>query len=194
MLVLIGGSAMSAFRVEALLNRCPELSQLSARTVYFVDGKLIPESTAQLQELLAAELVNDISAELITVPRAGTVSPWASKATDIAHNCGLHDVLRIERGTAWFADQALNDDSQSLFYDRMTEMVLAGLHDAEVLFIDKPPAPLLEIDVLGGGVEQLQKDNITCGFALSGDEIEYLVESFTKLGRCLLYTSPSPRD
>ena len=183
MLVLIGGSAMSAFRVEALLNRCPELSQLSARTVYFVDGKLTPESTAQLQELLAAELVNDISAELITVPRAGTVSPWASKATDIAHNCGLHDVLRIERGTAWFADQALNDDSQSLFYDRMTEMVLAGLRDAELLFTAKPPAPLLEIDVLGGGVEQLQKDNITCGFALSGDEIEYLVESFTKLGR-----------
>ena len=111
------------------------------------------------------------------------MSPWASKATDIAHNCGLHDVLRIERGTAWFADRSLNDDSQSLFYDRMTEMVLAGLRDAELLFTAKPPAPLLEIDVLGGGVEQLQKDNITCGFALSGDEIEYLVESFTKLGR-----------
>jgi len=90
--VLIGGSAMSAFRVEALLSKCPELSQLSARTIYFVDGKLTPDSSAHLQELLAAEVANDISPELITVPRAGTISPWASKATDIAHNCGLHDV------------------------------------------------------------------------------------------------------
>ena len=75
MLVLIGGNAMSAFRVEALLIKCPKLSQLSARTVYFVDGKLHPDNTAQLQELLAAEVVRDISPELITVPRAGTISP-----------------------------------------------------------------------------------------------------------------------
>ena len=125
MLVLIGGSAMSAFRVEALLSKCPELSQLSARTIDFVDGKLTPDSSAHLQELLAAEVANDISPQLITVPRAGTISPWASKATDIAHNCGLHDVLRIEHGTAWFTDKSLNAENHSLFYDRMTEMVLA---------------------------------------------------------------------
>jgi len=183
MLVLIGGNAMSAFRVEALLSKCPKLSQLSARTVYFVDGKLQPDNTAHLQELLAAEVVRDISPALITVPRAGTISPWASKATDIAHNCGLHNVLRIERGTAWFADEPIDEGSQSLFFDRMTEMVLADLSESEVLFTDKPPAPFVEIDVLGGGVEQLQKDNNTYGFALSADEIEYLVDSFIKLGR-----------
>ncbi len=195
MLVLIGGSAMSAFRVEALLSKCPELSQLSARTVYFVDGELSPDNTTMLQELLAAETAQDISPahsaepspepspELIVVPRAGTISPWASKATDIAHNCGLRNVLRIERGIAWFADGSISDDSQPLFFDRMTEMVLADLNDSELLFTDKPPAPLVEIDVLRGGVEQLQKDNVTYGFALSGDEIEYLVNSFVKLGR-----------
>ena len=183
MLVLIGGSAMSAFRVEALLSKCPELSQLSAQTIYFVDGKLTPDSSAHLQELLAAEVVKDISPELITVPRAGTISPWASKATDIAHNCGLHDVLRIEHGTAWFTDKSLNAENHSLFYDRMTEMVLANPAESEILFADKPPAPLVEIDVLRGGTEQLQKDNITYGFALSGDEIEYLVDNFNKLGR-----------
>jgi len=181
--VLIGGSAMSAFRVEALLSKCPKLSKLSARTVYFVDGELSPDNKVHLQELLAAELAGDITPELITVPRAGTISPWASKATDIAHNCGLHTVLRIERGTAWFTDGPLDEVSQALFYDRMTEMVLADLSESEVLFTDKPPAPLLEVDVLRGGVEQLQQDNITYGFALSADEIEYLVDSFVKLGR-----------
>ena len=183
MLVLIGGSAMSAFRVEALLKKCPELSKLSAQFVYFVDGNLSPDSISRLRGLLAAEPANDIRPELVTVPRSGTISPWASKATDIAHNCGLHDVLRIERGTAWFTDGTLSEEAQPLFYDRMTEMVLADPGESEILFSDKPPAPLVEIETLRGGVEQLQKDNITYGFALSDDEIDYLVESFNKLGR-----------
>ena len=143
------------------------------------------------------------------MPRAGTLSPWASKATDIAHNCGLSDVNRIERGIAWQADVSLDDSARAVFFDRMTEMVVADTESAAQLFVANPPAPLREVDVLQGGVQQLQKDNKTYGFALSDDEISYLVESFQKVGRnptdaeltmfaqansehcrhCLLYTS-----
>ena len=167
MLVLIGGSALSAFRVEELLNKCrklsPGLTELSARTLYFIDGSLSADTVVRLCEMLAAEQDADIKPDLITLPRAGTISPWASKATDIAHNCGLSEVSRIERGTGWFAANAIAENIHPLFHDRMTEMVLRDVNSATELFRDKPAAPLLEIDVLNGGV-------------------------------CLLYTSPSPRD
>jgi len=191
---MIGGSAMSAFRVEALLGQCRELSPglrcLSARTIYFIDGEITSGDVARLREMLSASADENLQPDLITLPRAGTISPWASKATDIAHNCGLTDVSRIERGTAWFAEAesgAANSldkkEIQSLFYDRMTEIAVSDISAAESLFITKPPAPLVEINVLDGGVEQLKKDNKTYGFALSDDEIDYLVENFTEAGR-----------
>ena len=187
MLVLIGGSALSAFRVEELLNKCrklsPGLTELSARTLYFIDGSLSADTVVRLCEMLAAEQDADIKPDLITLPRAGTISPWASKATDIAHNCGLSEVSRIERGTGWFAANAIAENIHPLFHDRMTEMVLRDVNSATELFRDKPAAPLLEIDVLNGGVEQLKKDNVTYGFALSEDEIEYLVENFKTINR-----------
>ncbi len=187
MLVLIGGSALSAFRVESMLGKCrtlsPGLQGLSAQTLYFVDGKLSEASTLQLEQMLCAKVSADIQPDLITVPRAGTISPWASKATDIAHNCGLSEVTRIERGTAWFADGEIKQSVHANFYDRMTEMVLRSVSEASVLFEVQPAAPLREIDILQGGVEQLKKDNIAYGFALSDDEIEYLVDNFRDINR-----------
>ena len=203
MLVLIGSSAMSAFRIEALLCSCrklsPGLQSLASHTVYFVDGDLSDKSLARLQKILDADLQPDFSSDLVVVPRTGTISPWSSKATDIAHNCGLLDVVRIERGTAWSIEGELALPARALLFDRMTETVLTDLASAESLFTDKAPSALVEIDVLCGGlgggsgsgpgsgieagVEQLRKDNVTYGFALSDDEIVYLVESFTSLGR-----------
>lgn len=194
MLVLIGGSAMSAFRVEALLGQCrklsPGLQTLTARTIYFIDGEISSDDLARLRELLSANADENLHPDLITLPRAGTISPWASKATDIAHNCGLNNVSRIERGTAWFAEAEAGavstldrEDLQSLFYDRMTEMAVSDISTAEVLFKPQSPAPLVEINILDGGVEQLKKDNKTYGFALSDDEIDYLVENFISAGR-----------
>ncbi len=187
MLVLFGEIAMSAFRVEALLSHCrklsPGLSGLSARYVYLVEGDVASNSHARLHELLNAQPESESSVDLFVVPRAGTISPWASKATDIAHNCGLADVRRIERGTAWTVDGQITDEAKGLLYDRMTEMLLTDIESASQLFIDRPPAPLMEVDVLTGGIDQLKKDNQLYGFALSDDEISYLVESFQSIGR-----------
>ena len=105
MLVLFGNSAMSEFRRRALLESCrklsPELKALSAQTVYLINGNVSAADKAKLSLLLNAASDSAAEVDFLVVPREGTISPWASKATDIALNCGLTQVQRIERGTGW---------------------------------------------------------------------------------------------
>ncbi|HYJ18429.1 MAG TPA: phosphoribosylformylglycinamidine synthase, partial [Burkholderiales bacterium] len=128
---------------------------------------------------------------LVVVPRIGTISPWASKATDIAHSCGLGAVDRIERGVAYhvvlrkagtFPD-ADRGALLPLIHDRMTETVLGSLDEAAGLFHQVRPKPLSTIDLLAGGRAALAKANREMGLALSDDEVDYLVENFTRMGR-----------
>jgi phosphoribosylformylglycinamidine synthase len=128
---------------------------------------------------------------LIVVPRPGTISPWSSKATDIVHNCGLDNVRRVERGIVYTltlaGDNTLTAEQRQsvlpLIHDRMTEAVLFDVNDTDVLFRHAVPAPYDVIDVMSGGRDALQAANGELGLALSDDEIDYLVENFTALGR-----------
>lgn len=120
--------------------------------------------------------------------RAGTLSPWSSKATDIAHNCGLSAVTRLERGIAYYITTTgltENEHQQlsALLHDRMTETVFSELSQAQALFARHEPAPLTVIDLAGQGRAALEKANISLGLALAEDEIDYLADAFTKLGR-----------
>ena len=123
------------------------------------------------------------------VPRPGTISPWSSKATDIAHNCGLSQVKRVERGIAYYVEAGENLSESQLstvaaeLHDRMVESVLDELHKAEVLFSQQQPAALTSVDILGGGEEALKTANVELGLALADDEIDYLVTSFKELKR-----------
>ncbi|MFQ3287728.1 MAG: phosphoribosylformylglycinamidine synthase, partial [Porticoccaceae bacterium] len=126
---------------------------------------------------------------LLVVPRPGTISPWSSKATDIVHNCGLKNVLRVERGIAYYlqADTSLSDNQLmilgELLSDRMVEAVLTDFAQAESLFSHEQPAPVSVVDVLDGGAETLRLANVSLGLALADDEVDYLVASFRDLGR-----------
>ncbi|MEK7712167.1 MAG: phosphoribosylformylglycinamidine synthase, partial [Pseudomonadota bacterium] len=128
---------------------------------------------------------------LLVVPRLGTISPWSTKATDIAQHCTLNKVRRLERGVAWFVRQrgaaALTPDERrqvaALVHDRMTESVLAGFDAAAALFRVESPAPLSTVDVLAGGQAALATANQQLGLALAPDEIDYLVENFMRIGR-----------
>jgi len=120
---------------------------------------------------------------LLVVPRPGTISPWSSKATDIARNSGLIAVRRLERGTAFYLtgdgqDQATLDGAAALLHDRMTEAVFFDLEGAQVLFRRAEPRPAVHVDILSGGRAALVAANGELGLALSGDEIDYLVQSF----------------
>ena len=123
---------------------------------------------------------------LLVVPRFGTVSPWSSKATDIAHVCGLGAVTRIERGVAYYIvssqplSQADHAAIAAVIHDRMTENVLDSIDAAAGLFAHHAPQPLATVPVLAQGRAALERANAELGLALSEDEIDYLVAAFTE--------------
>ena len=207
---IAGGNALSPFRINQLLPRlqvvCDKISHLSARFVHLAATEGAPDSalTDRLQSLLTygepAQAMGERSnsAQIIVAPRLGTVSPWASKASDIAHNCGLA-VKRIERLTEYtltlkdgFFDPVLgkislsNEQLQSvaaLLHDRMTESVLFDRKESLGLFATVNAAPMAHVDVLGGGRTALEAANTEFGLALADDEMDYLVSAFTHLER-----------
>jgi phosphoribosylformylglycinamidine synthase len=203
MLSLRGSPALSAFRVEKLAQKLsdihPDLKLLHTEYLHFVEYNqpLNAERVSILESLLTYGPMSEASGfendgdtlYFLVVPRPGTISPWSSKATDIAHNCGLHEVDRIERGIAWYLEgpQALSDSQQSainaLIHDRMTEAVLTSEAEAKILFGHAQPKPLETVDVLSGGRQALVEADKSLGLALADDEIDYLLQSFIDLGR-----------
>ena len=197
MLILRGAPALSAFRhgklLEQLTSKVPAVTGLYAEFAHFADvtGVLNADEEQVLARLLKygpSVPVQEPSGKLfLTIPRFGTISPWSSKASDIARNCGLAKVQRLERGIAYYVSGELSEaDSAAvaaLLHDRMTQLVLSALEDAAVLFSHAEPKPLTAVDVLGGGRAALEQANQDLGLALAEDEIDYLVKSFNDLGR-----------
>jgi len=199
MLIIAGASALSAFRQRKLLaslkQAAPTITDVKAEYQHFADvtQPLSNVDTDTLKALMQygsmEQAVSTSGQLLLVVPRPGTISPWSSKATDIAHNCGLQDVLRIERGTAYYIESTEPLSEQQLaevadlLHDRMVETVFNDLQQAQTLFVQHQPAPLTEVDIMAGGVKALKEANISLGLALADDEIDYLVASFHGLGR-----------
>ncbi|MDO4997215.1 MAG: phosphoribosylformylglycinamidine synthase [Neisseria sp.] len=197
-LALRGASALSPFRVEKLLQKAAALAlpavELSSEFWYFVesDAELSSETQTKLLALLDAERVATPQATenthlFLITPRIGTISPWASKATDIAHNCGFDAVRRIERGMAVFLRGNLSAEQKqqwaALLHDRMTESVLPDFAVANLLFSHQEAQTFGTVDLLGKGKEALLAANSELGLALSPDEVDYLLENYQALNR-----------
>ncbi|MDO9095828.1 MAG: phosphoribosylformylglycinamidine synthase [Rubrivivax sp.] len=199
-----GGSALSAFRAQALLARlqtvCPRINGVAARFVHWAAFDAQPDRATvdKLQALLdhGDNFAGPAQGERVVVmPRLGTVSPWASKATDIARNCGLvlHRVERVTEFTLSLkagllsAAKPLSAEERAaaaaLLHDRMTEHVAFEREAAVHLFDSRQAEPLAHVDLLGRGRDALVQANTEFGLALSADEIDYLVDAFGKLGR-----------
>ena len=200
-LSLRGRNALSEFRLSKLQQALQQvnlrLSGISAEFRHFVSVSraLNGAENAILDRILtygpAAGAVPEAGQMLLVVPRLGTISPWSSKATDIARHCGLGPVERIERGVAWHV--AKSDGSRlsaheaaallPLIHDRMTETVLDTSEAAAQLFHHYPPQPLTSVDIRAGGIAALARANREMGLALSDDEIDYLWQNFSRLQR-----------
>jgi phosphoribosylformylglycinamidine synthase len=198
---LRGRNALSAFRAaklsQSVTAAVPRVTRIHAEFWHFTQlaRALSKDETARLERVLTygpeAAAVESQGELLLVVPRIGTISPWSSKATDIARHCGLDMVERIERGTAcWIATKdgkplAAGERKAlaPLLHDRMTETVLGAFDEAGRLFEHIEPVPLATVDLIEGGVTALQRANSEMGLALSEDEIEYLFEQFTRAGR-----------
>ncbi|SHO54690.1 phosphoribosylformylglycinamidine synthase [Vibrio quintilis] len=199
MRIFRGSPALSEFRVSKLLEQCREhhlpVTGIYAEFMHFADltASLDDQDVDKLEKLLTyGPTIEEHQPEgllLLVTPRPGTISPWSSKSTDIAHNCGLDKVKRLERGTAYYIESSaeLNEAQlnllNGLLHDRMMETVFAEMNQAAALFTVAEPAPMTAVDILGGGRQALESANTALGLALADDEIDYLVESFTRLGR-----------
>jgi phosphoribosylformylglycinamidine synthase len=196
---LRGAPALSDFQRKKLLVQCEDsalpVNNIYAEYVHFAHLSAKLDDTAQniLKKLLTYG--PSITAHqpqgnfLLVTPRPGTISPWSSKATNIAHNCGLTDVIRLERGINYFIEctakltptqqQLLNN----LLHDKMTQVVFTETAQANTLFQSAEPSPVKVIDILSGGRKALEQANVELGLALAADEIDYLFENFTALNR-----------
>ncbi|MCL9669698.1 phosphoribosylformylglycinamidine synthase [Citrobacter sp. MNAZ 1397] len=196
--ILRGSPALSAFRINKLLARFQAarlpVSNIYAEYVHFADVKdrLNEEELTRLQRLL--KYGPNLSSHtpsgklLLVTPRPGTISPWSSKATDIAHNCDLGKINRLERGVAYYVDAPTLTEAQwtsvaAELHDRMMETVFTAEADAARLFEHHQPAPVQSVDLLGEGRQALIDANVRLGLALAEDEIDYLQDAFSRLGR-----------
>jgi len=201
MLILRGKSALSPFRIEKLLHKLraivPDIHTVNGQYMHFVDSDkdISPEQQTVLERILiygAQSYDIDIKGtEFLVLPRIGTISPWASKATDIAHNCGLQDISRIERGILYTIEfdndyqlsERYHDELAHELHDRMVETCVFSMDQAAALFEHHQPTPLSSIAVLEQGRQALVYANGELGLALAEDEIDYLLDNFTQLKR-----------
>ncbi len=200
-LSLRGSPALSQFRLDKLYDSlktsAPSIQHIYAEFVHFsfAQAELNHIEQDTLTQILtygpSSQTESPTGTLFLVIPRIGTISPWASRATDIAKNCGLKTLLRLERGVAYYVttkdNQPLSAAERTALttaiHDRMTETVVASLQDAEKLYHHADPKPLSTIDLLQGGKGALEAANNELGLALSPDEVDYLVDNYIKMGR-----------
>ena len=195
-LKLRGALALSPFRLDKLNAELQGLdSKNSVRAAVYwhlveTERALDAQENAVLQKLLTygdvAPARIDATHSVFVVPRFGTISPWSSKATDIAKSCGLKAVKRIERGTEYYFNlgkRASRAAVAARLHDRMTESVIDSLAQVDDLFRHFEPQPFEVVDIQAGGRAALERANSSLGLALAPDEIDYLLETYGKLGR-----------
>jgi len=205
MLILPGSHALSAFRGTRLFSTLQAadatVTGVSARFLHFIDA------TAPLEQIDIDRLSSlltygepfdgaESGEAFVTIPRFGTISPWASKATDIVHNCGMAHIKRVERGVLYQVQvksgllggakkipEASIATIGALLHDRMTETVVRRPQDAAGLFRPLEARALTSIDILANGKSALAQANTVLGLALSDEEIDYLHAAFTQAQR-----------
>ncbi|STW49150.1 phosphoribosylformylglycinamidine synthase [Klebsiella pneumoniae] len=186
--ILRGSPALSAFRINKLLARFQAanlpVSAIYAEYIHFADlnAPLSADDRERLARLLqygpSLSSHTPTGKLLLVTPRPGTISPWSSKATDIAHNCGLAQVVRLERGVAYYVEASTLTEAQwaavaAELHDRMMESVFDALEAGEKLFAHHQPTPVTSVDLLGEGRQALIDANLRLGLALADDEIDY---------------------
>ena len=196
MIILPGAPALSDFRLQKLLFQLRQvhdgITQVSAQFLHFIDyeGEPVAADLPVLEQLLRygprLSAANAEGDSFVVIPRMGTRSPWSSKATDIAHSCGLERLRRVERGILYRLVLPAGISREAIaghLHDRMVETVLQSPEDAVGLFESHEPTRFERVDVIAGGRAALESANRSLGLALAEDEIDYLVASFGELGR-----------
>ncbi|GAB2640966.1 phosphoribosylformylglycinamidine synthase [Psychrobacter pocilloporae] len=204
MMTIAGQPFLTDFQTQQLISQFQQktklnVSQISTQQVYVLSRELSGEEHKKsldlfgIKEAIALTTPQDNQLQVIVAPRFGTISPWASKATDIFNNCEIK-INRVERVVVYTltldektdgdAGEKLPADAEQLLFDRMTQSLVYDLSDVSKLFDDQAPASLNHIDVIGQGQSALESANTEFGFALSSEDIDYLMNAYVnELGR-----------
>ena len=192
--ILRGSPALSAFRINKLLARFQAanlpVSAIYAEYIHFADLNAPlsaddRERPARLLQYGPSLSSHTPTGKLLLVTLARHHLSRSSKATDIAHNCGLAQVVRLERGVAYYVEASTLTEAQwaavaAELHDRMMESVFDELEAGEKLFAHHQPTPVTSVDLLGEGRQALIDANLRLGLALADDEIDYLQDAFTR--------------
>lgn len=196
MMTIAGHGVLTDFQIQKLISEINAVSDLnltamSTQAVYVLENYLSQKDSEKAVELLNGGQVcqlekPDNARQVVVSPRFGTISPWSSKATDIFNNCGI-DIERIERVVVFSlvgnVSSRLPKNVEEILHDRMTQSLVYDLSDVKALFMDTKPAHLNHIDIMGKGRAALEEANKTYGFALSDDDINYLIKNYNILAR-----------
>ena len=198
MMTIAGQAFLTDFQTQKLIQEINQkttlnITGLTTQQIYVFTDTLDDGDYQKALDLLnqgqsfVCHQAGDDAVQVVVAPRFGTISPWSSKATDIFNNCGIK-TSRVERVVLFVLTgenlpNPLPSDVLPLLYDRMTQSLVYHLDEVEALFSSEQPAHLNEIDIIGQGKQALIDANTKFGFALSGEDIEYLVENFNQLGR-----------
>lgn len=197
MTIIAGHPFLTDFQTTKLLNSLSQktnlkITHLKSQQVYIFSKDLAEHDYKKAIDLLnhgdeialnqASQDDNKEALQIIVSPRFGTISPWASKATDIFNNCEIA-IERVERLVVYTLigenlPEKLPHDIEMMLYDRMTQSLFYDLAKAQHLFDDHEPAPLNHVDVMGKGREALESANREFGFALSSQDIDYLMDAY----------------
>ena len=200
MMTIAGQSFLTDFQTQQLIHQFAQktdlnVTHISTQQVFVLARALEGEEQKKALDLLGVpkdsqlELPKASQLQVVVSPRFGTISPWASKATDIFNNCDIK-ISRVERVIVYTltldnkASKKLPKAAEELLFDKMTQSLVYDLDQVSKLFIDESPAPLNHIDVIGAGRTALEAANTTFGFALSVEDIDYLMNAYVnELGR-----------
>jgi phosphoribosylformylglycinamidine synthase len=200
-LSLQGAPAISDFRLsklqQQLSEKIPDVDAISASYWHFIKttSELDEQELEHLDSILdygPTRHEMDVTGQhFLVIPRHGTISPWSTKATDIARHCDLEKIQRIERGVVWhistkehrLLEENEKESVRLLIHDRMVESVFDSMEQAQLLFDEHSPARMRCVDLMNDGRQALLQANQQWGLALSDDEIDYLVDSFTEMDR-----------
>jgi len=190
-MILVSSSVYSPFRLEQMLSRLikidPRIARIEVDQLALLEGEGLEAQIEILSTLLDAQRCDQAST--IVIPRIGTISPWSSKATDILKNCGVANLVRVERAERWsFFDGtgqkvAPIDGVLAEIHDPMTSQVVSSLTEAMGVFSHADPAPLGYVPVLSDGRDAVVAADESLGLALGEDEVDYLVENYQRLER-----------
>lgn len=185
--IVFSQHGLSEFRLKKVKQKLPNNSQIKTNELYFINSsdKLNSIDVAKLENLLNGHVINNLELNqnnLLVIPRLGTVSPFSSKATEIANRCGITNINRIEKGLYFQATVPLNN-IYSLIHDKMTESIITDITLLDSIFKQSSGNTYTNIDILSLGKEHLAEINKTMGLALSSDEIDYLYENYSKINR-----------